>query len=89
MKWVLAQVNLLLDNLIKRGRAMVSRCVLHKPGGGGGGGGVCGELLLHQLVKRKIWRSLFYCFWYSLDHPDDSDGITHGMDWLSVVRESS
>lgn len=35
MKWVLAQVNLLLDNLIKRGRAMVSRCVLHKPGGGG------------------------------------------------------
>lgn len=34
MKWVLAQVNLLLDNLIKRGRAMVSRCVLHKPGGG-------------------------------------------------------
>lgn len=79
MKWILAQVNLVLDNLIKRGRAMVQGCGLQKPGG---------ELMLHWLVKRKIWRGLFYCFWYRLDHAVDNDGITHGTDRLTVVIES-
>lgn len=53
MKWVLAQVNLLLDNLIKRGRAMVSRCVLHKPGGGGGGGGCVWRITASSVGEKE------------------------------------
>lgn len=53
MKWVLAQVNLLLDNLIKRGRAMVSRCVLHKPGGGGGGWGCVWRITASSVGEKE------------------------------------